>query len=94
MNDNYRLESLSIRYNDYGEYKGRHTGKITFQNNQSEGFMFNLSPEETNEFIKMLEPKLVASASALGQKLLSSLAMLPAPAPPMQEFISHEPVTH
>lgn len=90
MNENYRLESLTIRYNDYGEYKGRHTGKITFQNNQSEGFMFNLSPEETGQFIKMIEPKLVASASQLGQKLLSSLAMLPAPTPPIGEFISHE----
>lgn len=91
MNDNYRLESLTIRYNDYGEYKGKHTGKITFQNQQSEAFMFNLSPEETNAFIKMLEPKLVASASRLGQQLLSSLNMLPAPPAPVGEFITHEP---
>lgn len=92
MTNDFRLESLTIRYNDYGEFKGRHTGKITFQNKESEGFMFNLSTEETGQFIKLLEPKLVASATILGQKLLSSLNMLPAPAPPVGEFIPHETV--
>ena len=90
MNNEFRLETLSIRYNDYGEYKGKFTGRVTFQNKESDGFMFNLSPEETGQFIKLLEPKLVASASNLGNKLLASLNLLPAPAAPIGEFIPHE----
>lgn len=92
MNTEYRLESLTIRFNDWGEFKGRHTGKITFQNKEAEGFMFNLSSDETEQFIKLLEPKLIASATNLGKKLLSSLNMLPPPSTPSSEYIDHESI--
>lgn len=73
----YRLKSLDIRFNDWGEYKGKHTGKIAFENGEGEAFMFNLTPEDTEMYLQLISDKLVGSASQLADKLLSSMSLLP-----------------
>jgi hypothetical protein len=90
----WKLESLRIDYMSYGEYKGKHTAKITFQNKQSDAFTFILSPEETQGYLHLIKDKIVNSAGMLGQRLLQSLSLLPPPAETKSigEDISHEPV--
>lgn len=76
-NNNYKLKSLDIRFQDYGEYKGKYMGKIAFENNQNEAFMFNLSPEETDKYLQLISEKMVGSASHLAENLLQSMNLLP-----------------
>ncbi len=89
----WKLEDLSIRFNDWGDYKGKYTGKIKFSNKQQEAFMFNLTPEEVQQYIHLLKDKIVGNASKLGEYMIQSLSLLPAPAS-MQigEEIHHEAV--
>jgi len=79
LNADWRLKSLNIRFNDYGDYAGKYTGKIEFGNRDNEAFVFNLSPEDTEKYMALVSEKLVNSASHLGDKLLASLNLLPAP---------------
>lgn len=92
--EEWRLNALTIRYNDYGDYKGKHTGKIEFQNRQNDAFTFVLTPEKTNEYLQLVKDEIVGHASVLGQKLLQSLNLLPAPADKMAiaEEIQHEDI--
>lgn len=76
---NWKLKSLKINFQEYGEFKGKYVGKIEFENDDSEAFMFNLSPEDTAAYMNLIQDKLVKNASHLGDKLLSSLNLLPAP---------------
>jgi len=73
----YKLQSLDIRYQTYGEFKGKYTGKIAFENGDNEAFTFNLSQEETQSYLDLLASKLVGSASGLADKLLNSMNLLP-----------------
>jgi hypothetical protein len=88
-----QLESLRIEFQRYGEYKDKHTAKITFQNRQQDAFTFVLSPEKTNDYIMLVKDEIVTSAGMLGQRLLQSLNLLPAPAQAkgIGEEIPHEP---
>jgi hypothetical protein len=88
----WQLESLRIDYVTYGEYKGKHTAKITFQNKSSDAFTFFLSPEETMSYILLIKDKIAGNASMLGQRLMQSLSLLQAPAETKSigEEIPHE----
>lgn len=90
----WQLQSLRVAYQDWGEFKGKHTAKITFQNKNSDAFTFVLSPEETLEYMHLLKDKMVNNAGFLGQRLLQSLNLLPAPneQKSIGEDISHETV--
>lgn len=90
----WQLESLVISFQNYGDYKGKHTGKIVFQNKQSDAFTFFLTPEKTNEYLHLIKDEISANASNLGQMLMQSLNLLPAPADKMAlaEEIQHEEV--
>ncbi len=76
---NWKLKSLNIELNGYGDYVGKYTGKVRFENRENEAFIFSLSPEDTQKYINLVSEKLVDSASHLGNKLLASLNLLPAP---------------
>lgn len=78
-NPKWRLKSLTIELQKWGEFKDKYIGKIQFENKDSEGFMFNLSPERTEKYLSLISEELVANASNLGDKLLQSLNLLPAP---------------
>jgi len=73
----FRLKSLDIRFQEYGEYKGKYTGRISFENAENEAFMFNLTPEETGKYLDLIAEKMVGSASHLAEKLLQSMNLLP-----------------
>jgi hypothetical protein len=90
----WQLESLSITFNNWGDYKGKHTGKIVFHNKQSDAFTFFLTPEKTNDYLQLVKDEIVSNASTLGQKLLQSLNLLPAAPDKMAiaEEIQHEEV--
>lgn len=75
----WKLNSLRIDFQTYGDYSGKYVGKVEFKNRESEAFMFNLSPEETSQYIDLVSAKLVNNASHLGDKLLTSLNLLTAP---------------
>lgn len=75
----WRLKSLRIDFQTYGDYAGKYVGKVEFNNRENEAFMFNLSPEETGQYIDLVSAKLVNNASHLGDKLLTSLNLLTAP---------------
>lgn len=75
--DGYKLKSLDIRLQDWGEYKGKYTGKISFENGSNDAFMFTLSQEETQAYLNLLAAKLVGSASHLADRLLNSMELLP-----------------
>ncbi len=75
----YKLKTLRIEFKEYGEYKGKYVGTIAFENGVNEAFMFNLSPEKTAQYLELVSEELVKSASSLGEKLLQSMNLLPAP---------------
>jgi len=79
LNDGWKLESLKIEFQNWGDYKGKYVGKVKFTNKDEEAFMFNLTPDDTQDYINLVSKKLVQSASHLGSKLLSSLDLIPAP---------------
>lgn len=90
----WSLESLSITFNNWGDFKGKHTGRIVFHNKQSNAFTFFLTPEKTNDYLQLVKDEIVSNASTLGQKLLQSLNLLPASTDPMAltESIEHEEI--
>lgn len=90
----WSLESLSITFNNWGDYKGKHTGKIVFHNKQSDAFTFFLTPEKTNDYLQLVKDEIVSNASTLGKKLLQSLNLLPASTDKLSltESIEHEEV--
>lgn len=55
----WQLDSLTIAYQNWGEFKGKHTAKITFQNKNSDAFTFVLSPEETLAYLHLIKEKMV-----------------------------------
>lgn len=88
---NWKLKSLKINFQEYGEFKGKYVGKIEFENDSSEAFMFNLSPEDTAAYMNLISDKLVKSASHLGDKLLTSLNLLSAPKEILIDQMSAQP---
>lgn len=86
----WQLTELSIRLEQWGDFKGKLLGKISFANRQNDAFTFTLSPEEAQEYISLVSKKLVSSASYLGDKLLHSLSLLPAPRTLETEEIKQE----
>lgn len=75
----WQLKTLNINFMTYGDYAGKYVGKVEFSNRQNDAFVFNLSPEETEKYMALISEKLVSNASNLGDKLLASLNLLPAP---------------
>ena len=88
----WRLESLRIELQTWGEFKGKHTAKITFSNKNSDAFTFVLSPDETLAYMHLIKDKIASSAGFLGQRLIQSLGLLPAPeeTKAIGEAIPHE----
>jgi hypothetical protein len=89
----WRLESLSIRFNNYGPFEGKYTGDIKFQNKQNEAFVFQLSPERTNQYMNLIKEEVCGSAASLGERLIQCLNELTAPEQRKQigEPLEHEP---
>ena len=73
LEQQWRLQSLRIRFKDFGEDKGKYVGEVEFENGQSDSFKFQLTPEETQQFISLISKKVIETASKLGEKLVNSM---------------------
>lgn len=82
----WNLKSLSIEFQEWGEFKGSYVGKIVFANGAKDAFTFSLSTEETSKYLELISQKVGSSAAELGQKIIESLKFLPAPGQPILEL--------
>lgn len=74
LNDSlWRLKSINISFQEWGEYKGKYIGKIEFANRTSEAFSFNITDEKAIQFLSLIRDNVVDSASKLGERLMQSL---------------------
>src|SRR5882672_3972961 len=74
LNDSqWRLKSINISFQEWGEYKGKYIGKIEFANRTNEAFSFNITDEKTHQFLSLIRDNVVDSAANLGQRLMQSL---------------------
>lgn len=74
LNDaQWRLKSINIAYQEWGDYKGKYVGKIEFANRTNEAFSFNITDEKALQFLALIRDNVVDSASKLGERLLESL---------------------
>lgn len=69
----WRLQKIEIEFQRWGELKGKYTGKIQFENNENESFSFNIRPEMTEDYLKIMSDDIIRGASELGQKLVETL---------------------
>lgn len=69
----WRLKSITISFQEWGEYKGKYTGKIEFANRTNEAFTFNITDEKALQFLALIRDNVVDSAANLGQRLMQSL---------------------
>lgn len=75
--EDWKLKSISITFQDWGDYKGKYLGKIAFENRVQEAFMFNIRPELCEDYLKLISKELVGAAGMLSEKLMHSLKLLP-----------------
>lgn len=74
LNDSqWKLKSINISFQEWGEYKGKYVGKIEFANRQQEAFSFNITDEKALQFLSLIRDNVVDSASKLGERLMQSL---------------------
>jgi hypothetical protein len=94
VNADWKLKALNIQFMEYGDYKGKYTGTIQFQNNENEAFTFRVRPNMAQDYLNLIKNELVSAAGSLGEQLLQSLNLLPAPDEKKQigEVIESEPV--
>lgn len=83
----WTLAELKVEYQRWGEHKGKHTGKVKFENSTGDSFQFILTPEKTERFIDLIAFELVIQGNDLGKNLLESIGLdralsLTPPAPP------------
>jgi hypothetical protein len=74
LNDSqWKLKSINISFQEWGEYKGKYIGKIEFANRANEAFSFNITDEKALQFLALIRDNVVDSASKLGERLMQSL---------------------
>ena len=73
--DDWKLKKLEIEFNNYGEFEGKYTGKIRFQNGEYESFEFRIRPEMAEPYIDLIASDVVKGAESLGQRLIESLGL-------------------
>lgn len=73
--ENWKLKSLTVEFKDWGEFKNKYSGQIRFENDKSESFQFNLTPELVQPFIDLMAKQIVETANGLGNKLIESLGL-------------------
>lgn len=71
--DDWHLKSIHLYFQDYGEDKGTYKGTIEFENGESEGFKFRITPKMAHKYINLISKDIVKGASSLGTRLLESL---------------------
>lgn len=87
LNDSqWRLKSINITFQEWGEYKGKYLGKIQFGNGQQEAFSFNIAEDKALQFLALIKDSVVDSAAQLGNRVLQSLPPELMATPPKAEI--------
>jgi len=69
----WRLESIKVEYQKYGDKKGKYVGTIKFENEESESFVFNIKPDMAEKYLKVLSGDLVRNVCDLTRDLVYTL---------------------
>lgn len=91
---NWELKSLTIEFAQWGEYKGKYTGKIQFANGDKDAFTFTLSTEQCAEYLAIVSKTVGKNAAQLGSQITESLKYLELPTPVLEISESTQTTTH
>jgi len=69
------LQKIEVEYQRWGDLKGKYFGKISFQNKENESFSFNLRPDMTEDYLRLLSEDIIRGATELGGNLLMKLPL-------------------
>ena len=75
MNDNWKLDSIEIGFQKWGEDKGKYCGNIQFSNGENESFKFKIRPDLADKYIKLISTDIVIAADSLAERLIDSLGI-------------------
>ena len=73
--EQWRLSSLELKFNTWGEDEGKYTGKIEFRNGLYESFSFRIRPDMAEPYIDLIASDIVTGAESLGKRLIESLGL-------------------
>jgi hypothetical protein len=60
-----RLKRIDIELQNWGEHKGKYVGKITFENGDTDSFVFGMTPDMCARYLKPIANEVVNSAKEL-----------------------------
>lgn len=73
--DDWRLDKIEIEFERFGEFKGKYTGSVRFQNGEYENFSFKINPDMAGKYIDLIAVEVVRGAESLGERLIESLGL-------------------
>lgn len=75
MDANWKMTDFRVEFQKYGENAGNYTGKVVFENGDSELFAFKLRPNMLQPFINLIAGELALSANSLVDRLQVSIGI-------------------
>jgi hypothetical protein len=75
MDNNWRLDSIKLDFQTWGENKGKYAGSVRFENGDYESFSFKIRPDMAQPYINLIASDVVKGADALAQRLCVSLGL-------------------
>jgi len=75
LKDDWKLDSIELKFKTYGENAGKYEGRISFSNGEYESFTFKIRPDMAEKYIQLMSGDIVTSANELGQRLIESLGL-------------------
>lgn len=73
--DDWKLEQIDLRFQSFGENKGKYEGYVEFQNGEYESFKFKIRPDMAQAYIDLIAADVVKGAESLGSRLIESLGL-------------------
>jgi len=67
-----RLKKIEIELQNWGEFKGKYLGKITYEDGLCDSFQFGLTPDVCAKFLLPIAEQVISSSKELGTKLAQS----------------------
>jgi hypothetical protein len=75
MNDKWILDEIKLEFENYGEHKGKYTGRIRFRNGEHESFSFKIRPDMAGPYVDLIAKDVVRGADSLARRLCESLGI-------------------
>lgn len=73
--DAWKLESIKLEFQNWGEDKGKYMGQIRFKGGLYESFSFRIKPDMAQPYIDLIADDIVDGAQRLGHRLIESLGL-------------------